>query len=359
MAAKPTPQATIDKAVELYAEHKSTNAVGRLMGISSTSVGRYLKVAGVDADGNIGWFGRLKEQKEEIALPQFPDEDAPVEKLIDLQCERYATRKASHDAHTWFPVTVKENRPIGILWFGDPHVDDNGCNWPLIRKHTKFCKDTDGLYGANIGDTTNNWSGRLIRLYAEQDASVKTARRFAKWFMLDSGVKWLIWLIGNHDAWGDGAEVLSQMAKQHGTQKIICHDWEARFCVQFPNGQAMRVFAAHNHPGNSMWNPLHGQVKAVRFGTGIDLIVAGDKHNWAISQWELAEQSTAPLMLRVRGYKHMDDYARRLGISEQEEGQAILTIFNPLSANRAGRITPFIDLDTGVDYLKFLRRKHK
>jgi hypothetical protein len=294
-----------------------------------------------------------------IELPSFPDEDIPTEQLIELQCRRFTTRKASHDAHTWFPVKIAENRPIGILWFGDPHVDDNGCNWPLLRRHTTLCKKNDGLYGANIGDTTNNWGGRLIRLYANQDSSVKTARRLAEWFMLESGVTWLIWLLGNHDQMGDGGpEVLAQMAKR-GTQKIVCHDWEARFRLVFPDGVECKVFAAHDHPGNSMWNPLHGQVRAAKFGAGIDLIVAGHKHNWGVSQWEMPEQDLAPLMIRVRGYKHMDDHARRLGIQEQETGQSILTIFNPCAENKIARVLGFVDVEAGVDYLAFLRRRYK
>lgn len=358
MSGKPRDPELVRKAAELYAKFPSTTEVARKMGLTSVTIGRYLEQAGVARTGNSG-RGRAAERPEPIEIPGFPAEDVSTVDLIELQCKRYTTRKASHDAHTWFPVKVKEDRPLGILWFGDPHVDDNGCNWPLLRKHTELCRTTDGLYGANIGDTTNNWVGRLMRLYADQDTSVKTARRFAKWFMLESGVRWLIWLLGNHDTWNDGAEVLAQMAKQHGTQKIICHDWEARFRLVFPNGAECKVFAAHDHPGNSMWNPLHGQVKAAKFGNGIDLIIAGHRHNWGISQWEMPEQDATPLMVRLRGYKHMDDHARRLGLQEQEEGQGVLTIINPLAGNRAGRIMAFADVESGVDFLKFLRRKHR
>lgn len=351
------PQSRIDDAVKFYRECGSTNTVAEQMGVSTPTINRWLRKAKEPRIGNSYYAKNVPPPSDEIELPHFPDEDIPTEELIDLQCRRFETRKASHDAHTWFPVKIKDNKPIGILWFGDPHVDDNGCNWPLLKKHTELCRTVPGLFGANIGDTTNNWSGRLARLYAEQDSSVKTARKFAKWFMLDSGVRWLVWLIGNHDAWGDGAEVLAQMAKQHGTQKIICHDWEARFRLMFPKGSEIKVFAAHNHAGNSMWNPLHGQVKAAKFSAGIDLVIAGDKHNWGVSQWEMPEQGLAPVMVRVRGYKHMDDYARRLGIQEQEEGQGILTIFDPNAKTRAGRIQTFIDVEFGCDILKFMRKR--
>lgn len=615
---------------------------------------------------------KLDASGDVLELPDFPSDDVPIDRLLDLAEERSRLRAQSHEAHTWFGVKVKEDKPIGILWFGDPHVDDNGCDWQLLRRHAHLCKTTEGLYGANIGDTTNNWAGRLAALYAKQDASLKTARRFAAWFMLDSGIKWMLWLIGNHDcvtpdhdvltkrgwvtfpevrpddivlgynkdtghsewqaigeivrypykgklakyatktaslictenhrflakvkggdfeyryqrempgdvtivsaafngttgcalsddeillaglvltdgsvskngyvsiyqskpevcsviedvlgrlnirhtkhsrmprcteingvtlkskrtayqyafsaeasrsasylskniepwmwemseaqfsvfmrgvclgdgsirkngdpdecgwavngsraeldalqallvskgwsaslyqdsrkawrlnvmrrgerrlvgnaeavnyegdvwclrvplsnfmvrhrgiahftgnSWGDGAEILAQMAAKHKTQKIVCHDWEARFVLQFKNGCEIKVNASHDHAGHSMWNPLHGQVKAAKQGPAIDLIVAGHRHNWAVSQWEMADQGNIPVMIRVKGYKTYDDYARKLGHYEQKEGAAILTIINPRATTQAGRVTAYADVENGVEYLKWLRSR--
>lgn len=299
---------------------------------------------------------KLDAPTEDIILPDFPSEDLPIEKILDMMEERSQLRMKSYEAHTWFPIKVNDNRPIGILWFGDPHIDDNGCDIKLLRHYARLCRETQGLYGANIGDTTNNWSGRLAALYAKQDSSLKTARRLASWFMLESGIKWLIWLIGNHDAWGDGAEILAMMAAKHKTQKIVTHDWEARFVLQFKNGAEVRVNAAHDFAGNSMWNPLHGAVKAAKQGDRIDLLVCGHKHNWAISQWEMASQQTVPTMIRVKGFKTYDDYAMRLGHYEQKEGGAILTIIDPTKP-QSGRVTAFVDVDAGAEYLKWLRAK--
>lgn len=297
------------------------------------------------------------EKERDIVLPDFPADDVPIDRVLDMVEERSQLRIKSHEAHSWFPVKVPTDLPIGIMWFGDPHLDDNGCDWKLLRRHAELCKMTDGLYGANIGDTTNAWAGRLAALYAKQDTSAKTARRLAAWFMLDAGIKWLLWLIGNHDAWGDGAEILQLMATKHKTQKIVCHDWEARFVLQFKNGCQIKVNAAHDFAGASMWNPLHGPVKAAKSGPMIDLLVCGHKHTWAVSQWEMAEQGNTPAMIRVKGYKTYDDYARRLGFYEQKEGAAILTVINPKATTQAGRVSVFVDIENGVEYLKWLRQK--
>lgn len=343
------PDAELKRRFKTYLKHdKNITATAKVLGISRrtvrTSIDHFL-ARGLD--------GTLPDG---IELPEFPDSDAPIDKIIGTLTENNARRRASYDSHTWFPIKVNDKKPIGIVWFGDPHVDDDGCDWGMLNAHIALCQQP-GIYGVNVGDTTNNWAGRLVKKYADQETSAKTAVRLAEWFMLDAGIRWLVWLLGNHDAWGDGASILMQMAKRHGTQKLVLHDWEARFSLNFPNGVKINIWVAHNFPGDSMWNPLHGVVKAARFGPDVHLLVCGDKHNWGISHWELADKGTCPVMIRTRGYKFTDDYTRRIGKTEQSGGSAIFTIINPLSVREDGRIMAFVDIDAGVDYLKFLRSK--
>lgn len=295
---------------------------------------------------------KIQPPSSEIEFPDFPDEDIPVSDIVDHMTRRFEKRKASHDAHTWFPVKVKENKPIGILWFGDPHVDDNGANWSILRRHCELCRTTDGLYGANIGDTTNAWAGRLAHLYAKQDTSVGTAQKLAAWFMLESGVKWILWLLGNHDAWGDGSAVLAQMAKRFGTKAITCHDWEARFRIVFPNGAEFKINAAHDFKGHSQWNSLHGPMKAAQLSEDAHLFICGHKHEWSLLITENARRNIRQVIARVRGYKFLDEYARRGGFPEQQGGCGILTIFDPIRRT----LHAFEDVEEGAAYLTWLRR---
>ncbi len=298
----------------------------------------------------------LDSEDDGVDFPHFPVSDLPIDRIINLMEERSTLRRNSFASHVWFPVKIKENKPIGIVWFGDPHVDDDGCDWSLLKRHIACCQKP-GVFGGNIGDTTNAWQGRLLKKYADQEASVKTARRLAEWFMLDAGVRWLVWLLGNHDQFGDATEILCQMARRHGTQRLDLHDWECRFSLNFPGGMKINVWAAHDLPGDSQWNPLHGPIKAARFGPEVDLVVVGHRHNWGIAQWELADKGTTPVMIRTRGYKFNDDYARRIGKHDQSGGSSIFTIINPLSKTQEGRVIPFADVEAGSDYLQWLRQK--
>jgi hypothetical protein len=77
------------------------------------------------------------------------------------------------DGHNFALKRGHEDRPSTFRCW--PHVDDNGCNWPLLKHHAELCRTTPGLYAINLGDSSNNWTDRLIKLYAQQDWSVKTA----------------------------------------------------------------------------------------------------------------------------------------------------------------------------------------
>jgi len=295
-----------------------------------------------------------------VTFPDFVrdgDDEEPITDVIDRMARNFTRAKTARDQKRWFRIGLPDDKPVGILFVGDPHLDDNGCNWPVLKRHVELCAETDGLYAVNIGDTTNCWGGRLVRLYANQDTSVKTARRLAEWFMLGSGVRWLLWLLGNHEHMGDGGPLLAEMNKRYGTNAIPLLDWKADFVLGFPGGEEFRISCAHDFPGSSMWNPNHGAVKAASFGDNVDLFVCGHLHNWAVSQWEFGEKGTAPLMVRVRGYKHLDSYATRIGKHEQEEGQSILVVIDPQSPSRAGRVVSFVDVERGVKYLNMLRQE--
>ena len=294
---------------------------------------------------------RRLAKEQAITLPKLSSHELPIETVIRRLADesRRADRKAA-DAR-WHRVHVHDTKPIGILWFGDPHLGTH-TNWDRLERDVALCVSTPGLYGANIGDTTNNWVGRLTRLYADEDISRATERRLAKWFLAECGITWLTWLMGNHDEWEHGAEILRLMDIHN---RVPMHDWEAKFEIVFAGRHKVRVHAAHDFPGHSMWNPTHAPARAPRMlGSDADLYVCGHRHDWGIQQFEIRERERCPVSIRVRGYKKHDPYARRHGFQQADHGAGILTIIDP-TASGPGRVLPFVDVDQGAKVLMALR----
>lgn len=326
-------------AAEAVAYYGSVRGAARALGIDPKTVRtRRAKETAVTA------------KAAALKAPKIVKREEPIESVIRRLAAGAKRDKQNADAAKWARVHVADSKPIGILWFGDPHLGAN-TDWRTLERDAALCAVTPGCYGANIGDTTNNWSGALIRKYADDDISKRTERRLAKWFLSESGIVWLCWIMGNHDEWSDGAEILRTMNVHN---KVTMLDWVARLEIIFPNKSKVRVHAAHDFPGHSMWNATHGPSRAAQLTSDADLYVCGHKHHWGVQQFEMPERGRSPLLVRAAGYKRHDEYSRRLGFAECQHGSSILTILDS-SRKGPGRVMAFADVEQGCKVLTALR----
>lgn len=257
--------------------------------------------------------------------------------------------KRSLNGRKWQTVDLDERQPFAVIWFGDLHADDDNCNWPLLLQHLEIAR-RPGVYAAHVGDATNNWVGRLMRLYAEQSTSRDEARKLCRWLMRDAGVPWLFWLLGNHDAWESGDAIAELMSDG----VVPLYDWEARLRFRAA-GQEWLVHAAHDFPGNSMWNIVHGPGRAARMSSMAELLICGHKHDWGVGSFELAGHDRVVHTIRARGYKWSDKHALVNGFQQSTNGAAVMTIFNPSADSAAGRILSFPDPVAGAAVLEAMR----
>lgn len=288
-----------------------------------------------------------------MTMPSFVlngDEDEPIESILDAK-ERMFNRKVRNaSARDWFKIRVNETKPYGILAFGDAHLDDDGANVPLLRKHLEIAAQP-GVYSISIGDVSNNWIGRLERLYANQETSRKTGKRLVEWFMWDSGASWLCFLAGNHDVWNDGFDFLTRLAQK----KIPVIDWKAQFSVEHPSGTSCKIDASHGRKGNSMWNTLHATLKAAKLGEMADAYLTGHTHNYGCEDLEIAERRHSAWLVQLRGYKFFDSYALYNNFAEHQRGSAVLLIVDPSPDAPRRIIQCFEDVERGYQFLEMLR----
>lgn len=348
MATLPVSDEKIRAALRLKSESGTTTEAAVKAGVSECTLRRYLKLAdqrGITAQSDPPKF----------TIPVFPDDDIPAEQILDQMERRFAQRLEHANALRWFEVAFHESKPIGILWFGDPHLGSNGCNVPLLRRDVALCSSTKGLYGANIGDTADNWpwSGKLLKLYAENDVSKATERRLARWFLKEANIPWMLWLMGNHDEMDPG---FATYLKTINCSQIPMVDWRARFKVTFPNKREIRIDAAHNHKGHSMWNELQGQERASMMDEPADLYMAGHTHTCAVKQKEMPDGRVVTLA-RARGYKWIDDHGERHGYANKRLGASVVTVLDPQTTNPWAVVRAFADAEEGADYLAYRRKK--
>lgn len=283
-----------------------------------------------------------------------PSDLRPVEELIAARKAQFARRDAAERAGKLIGVNVKLDGPIGIVHFGDPHVDDDGTDMATLERHVALVRDTDGMFGVNIGDSQNNWVGRLSHLYGKQAMKAQEAWALVEWLIGELESKWVFLISGNHDAWSGTGDPLKWIAKQ---SDVMYKPDGARVALRFPNGREVRINARHDWPGRSQFNPAHGQVKAALMGWRDHIIIGGHTHSCGYSF--TVDPSTGMInhCVRVGTYKTYDDYARQCGFASSNVSPAVCTIIDPDSPTEAGLVHVDFCVERAADYLAFLRKR--
>jgi hypothetical protein len=279
----------------------------------------------------------------------LPPSDLPFDQRLATMKERNRIRIDHARAAAWQSVRIPVSGSYGICWFGDPHLDDPYCDLVGFERDARICAATEGMFGANGGDSINNWVGKLERLYGEQSATVSEGWELVEWALKDLGVNWLIWILGNHDTWNYGKRIFEGL----NTNRILMRDWDAKLRLHSPCGAETTVWARHDFKGTSIYNELHALKRAAMMDEQADIYAAFHRHTFATGDVELPGRRRACLV-RARGYKESDDYALKGQFTEQVGGQSVVTIITPRIGQQS-LVKAFDDVAEAAEYLDFKR----
>jgi hypothetical protein len=351
-------KATDKELMAAYSRHSGrTYEIARDLGMSPRRVMIRLRRLGVPPltapDG-----GSPTAQKHppaaaaEFEVAGLPEDGVPVDELVEHRIRAFSRKQEHADATRAIAVKIKIVGPIGILHFGDPHVDDDGTDLATLRAHSDLTR-IEGVFGANCGDTTNNWVGRLAKLYAEQGTTASQAWQLAEWFI--NRTRWLYMIGGNHDGWSGAGDPIKWIARQ---SKALYQSSSARLRLEFPNGREVIVNARHDFAGHSQYNPSHGPMKALMFGVRDHINVAGHRHVSGYGVLKDPETSRVCHAVQVASYKVIDRYALEKGFRDQRISPAAFTVIDPeLLDTHPDMIKLFWDPQEGVEFLQWLRRR--
>jgi hypothetical protein len=163
MAAKKLSQKQLQKVVDAVQKYGSVGAAATATRIPKSTLECQYKRA-------------LQEQVVRSApaepkafdVEPIPDELPTAEELLDRRSKQFSRKRDAKDARHLVPVSVNIEGPIGLAVVGDPHVDDDGTDIDLLRSHIAILNAHEALLPLGIGDYSNNWVGRLARLYGQR-----------------------------------------------------------------------------------------------------------------------------------------------------------------------------------------------
>lgn len=288
----------------------------------------------------------------QVARP-IPSGEVPIDELIERRLKDFERKKEAEEARHLIPVKVNVEGPFGIVHFGDPHVDDDGCDLPTLLKHLNIVKNTEAMFGANVGDLQNNWIGRLARLWSMQSTTARDAWRLVEWMI--GYIDWLYLVGGNHDAWSGSNDPLEWITRW-GDNNVLFQYNGVRLNLICPNGKEVRINARHDFPGHSMWNVTHGPLRAAMTGWRDHILTCGHKH---VSGYQVTKDPMSGLLshvIRLAGYKRHDRYAEEKGFPDHTISPASCTIIDPSkSDDDPGLVTVMNDIDLAARTLTMMR----
>ena len=270
----------------------------------------------------------LKAYPELASPPRFeaPFLTSKARSLEELKRDRRAeSARVIHadEERDLIPVKVNIDGPFGLLIFGDPHVDDPGCDFALLERHVEIAQKHPYILAGNMGDSANNWVGRLSRLYADQTVTAQESWVLVEWLI--TSLKWLFIIGGNHDLWVGSGDPIGWFSKQAGS---LYEPHGVRLGLRHPCGAITRIHARHDFPGHSIYNSLHGPKREMLLGYRDHLLVAGHKHIGGHEQ-TMTPDGICCALVRVSGYKKADSYAFQLGLKKMPMHPAALVIVDP------------------------------
>lgn len=364
-----TSDERVAASAAMYVKHQNATRAARALGISRTLLYRHLIAAVArgmipksDVPKAVAAEARTRIRKGHTTggeANRFFEIDKPpsaIEPIGDILArrEREQTRRfRAEKARELINVQVKMDGPIGLIHFGDPHIDDPGTDIVQLRRDIELVKKTPGMFGCNVGDLQNNWVGRLARLYGEQGTSAMEAWALTEWMVRE--IPWLFIIGGNHDMWSGAGDPLRWIADHKG---VLYEGYNARLNLSFPNGKNVRVNARHDFAGHSQWNTAHGPAKAAQMGWRDHILTCGHKHTSGYQILKCPSTGLLSHAIRVAGYKIHDRYGKELGLPNQNITPAVCTIIDPIYEDDDPRlVTTIHDVGEAAEFLTWKRSK--
>jgi hypothetical protein len=289
------------------------------LSVNESSVRHRLHIA----RDRLGLFSPLSSNKP-YTTTIIPGRERELTELLTYKRTSADRVLAHEDAIKLVKIKVKTPGPLGFMIFGDPHIDNEGCDFRLLESHLEIAKARpETILAGNIGDIRDNWIGRLAMLAWKNTLAAKETWKLADWLMHYINWTWLV--RGNHDCWSgdnDPLDWISQSAdigvdERHGVRLEFEH----------PNGNKTRMHVRHDFPGRSIYNANHGLGREARFGFRDHIIAAGHLHYGMDSAEIIADQLIQ--MVRVCGYKRGDEYRSMKGFYQSLIHPAALIIVDP------------------------------
>lgn len=272
-----------------------------------------------------------------------------VSSIFGAQRFNHLVKKSSWEESRDCRISDIGDGPYGILFMGDPHMDDDGCDLDRLDSDFVLVNSVPRLFAACLGDLTNSWIGRLAGLYSKQHTTDEDAEQLIEWFV--SSADWLFIVLGNHDKW---SPLAARICREYGVRHV---SHGGKFTI-VSGSSSIKIDARHSHRGSSLYNPAHAQLMKAFRGSDCDIVVGGHYHKSGYSFCKNPETGKMTHAISVGAYKRFDEFAYERDFPDLTISPSVLCVVDT-SRPEEGRISVFHDVDEGAEYLRWKVAQYK
>jgi transposase-like protein len=342
MPTNPTVNLTdrIKEAADVYRiAGLNVSETARRMGIARQTVQTHLR----DAHAR----GYLKDEEMKPAnAPNAQEYSAARERKIAA----YQAKKRKGDWRK--PVmTTLSPEPYRLKVFGDPHLDNDGCNYELFEQHWLEMSVEGRVYGLCVGDWFDNWTRALAHLYQDHSTPPTDAWVCLEHLMEERAEALIAACSGNHDDWstGPGVDPVDLLMKRHG---VLYRQGAIRVGVHHEGCDPMFWSIRHKWRGRSMYSAAHWAASHINVMWRDDLMIGGHTHqdDYRIVEGADGLRCTA---IQVSAFKELDSFADTHGFTGQKISPVWDLVIDPRRPRTdPDRIKVFWSSDAAQSYLE-------
>lgn len=283
--------------------------------------------------------------------------ERPIAELVADRLKQTSRRLRNDALRELVEIELDVSGPYAIAMIGDPHMDNPGCNLELLLAHTELIAKTDGMFAVCVGDLQDNWVGRLARLWADQGIAARDSQRLVDWWLQQFAGKLIAICAGNHDCWAHTQSGLSPLAWIESRLGTVLESHGVRMRLSAKDGAPITINMRHDFPGRSQYNAAHGPNKSLLFGCRDDVAVAGHTHEYGHGV-RLDPETRKPMhAVRLGSYKHSDEYARTLGLLDNNVTECAVLMVDPSETDPRHRTWIETNPFRAAKLLRLMRRK--
>lgn len=341
---------TLDEIIEAWRENGFVvKATARALGCNHKNVITRLRKAYDAGDQRI----------DPVKLHGYqPDQNRTFQEVNRAWIELGYRNEAKQAKGDWRKASLITSikSPVFVLGlFGDPHMDNPGCDLELFRDELEHLANPD-THGICIGDLFDNW----VRALAH--AGQGSTDPYAAWIVFEdlmAQYPFLSIILGNHDLWNCGtASVIVEFCRARG---IIARRSGGRYIINTGQGEPLTISARHIWQGSSMYSEAHNLKRAATFGhTSDDIVTGGHYHKGEIREHVRPADGKVQRLIALDSFKDLDDYANDRGFMSAKRHPVVWCAIDtrqPVTSHK--RVQPFYSFEEAAAMAEHRRNSNE